>query len=376
MRRILIVALLCCAAGPLAAQRYWLETLYPLPYFSTADGFWLTGYYGRWSPVGFREQPEPYRAAWGINAGWSTDGSYFAIVDFAAPDWWHGWRVNVTATAVRANRLGYYGLGNQTAYSTDSVDVSEHFYQVSRSTQGLRLGIQRRIAGGLRILAGGAFTHTDYRILSGVSQFARDAAGGVIDTAAFPLSDVVGRVGLVFDSRDHEIDPHNGLFAEALFTAGDGYQRATASARAFVSPVERLTLAARLAGENVTGSPPLPVLTTIESSERAIDGLGGYRSLRAYYDARFAGQGKLIGGFEVRYALLWAPSIVEAKLVGFYEAGRVFGPGESFALTTDGLHPSGGLELGVRLQRNTVIVTGFAVGDDGWRFLWSSGWSF
>ena len=46
----------------LQAQRYWLQSLYPLPYYSSIDGFWLGGLYARWSPVGFAETPEPFLA--------------------------------------------------------------------------------------------------------------------------------------------------------------------------------------------------------------------------------------------------------------------------------------------------------------------------
>lgn len=348
-----------------------------MPYYSTIDGFWLTGYYGRWSPVGFREQPEPWLAAWWLNAGWSTEGSYFAHAEVQAPAWWSGWRVGLAAGAARANRAGYYGLGNATPYARDSITVARpYFYQVSRSTQQLRLTVQRHLGPALRAVAGATVHRWDYRTLPGVSRFGQDAAAGALDTAALPLTDVAARLGVVLDTRDHEIDPHQGVFAEALYTAGNGYQRLTATARAYAQPFERLVLAARVAGEDVRGTAPLPVQTSIETSERAVESLGGYRSLRAYYDARFAGPGKLLGGIEVRYALLWAPTLLEVKLVGFYEAGRVFGPGESWRLTTAGLHPSGGVELAVRVQRNALFATGAAVGDEGWRFLWSSGWSF
>jgi hypothetical protein len=36
---------------------------------------------------------------------------------------------------------------------------------------------------------------------------------------------------------------------------------------------------------------------------------------------------------------------MELKLVGFYDTGRVFGPGEAVRLTTVGLHRSGGAEV-------------------------------
>src|SRR5256886_13715380 len=60
-----------------------------------------------------------------------------------------------------------------------------------------------------------------------------------------------------------------------------------------------------------------------------------------------------------------SPSVVELKLVAFYDAGRVFGPGEGVRLTTAGLHRAGGAELAARLLRNSLLVLGYGHGSDG-----------
>ena len=83
-----------------------------------------------------------------------------------------------------------------------------------------------------------------------------------------------------------------------------------------------------------------------------------------------------VGGIEARYALLWAPSVLEVKLVGFYDVGRVFGPGEEVALTTTGLHHGGGGEVMARFGRNTVIVLGMGFGAEGSQFLFGTTWSY
>ena len=364
------------AATPLGAQRFWKETFYPLPYVSAADGLWLWAHYGRSSPVGFAERPEPYLAAVNLDAGASTQGSYSFAIDLQAPVWWQGWRVAVTATVARANRLGYYGLGNDTPYFGDSTTGRRYLYRVSRSQQSFRLTVQRRLPGPLRAVLGGSITRTGYRTLPGESVFQRDVVAGAIDTSEFPVTDLAGRAGLVFDTRDHEIDPHQGLLGEVLYTAGDGYHRVTASGRAYVRPLEKLTIALRIAGEDIEGAPPLPALTNLESSDRPTETLGGYRSLRGYYEGRWAGPGKLLGSIEARYALLWAPTLLEVKLVVFYEAGRVFAPGEAWRFSTDDLHSCGGIELAGRFQRNTVIAVGAASGTEGVRFQLGIGWSF
>jgi len=114
----------------------------------------------------------------------------------------------------------------------------------------------------------------------------------------------------------------------------------------------------------------------METSERPFVAVGGYYSLRSYYNGRFTGPGKLIGGLEARYAVLLVPSLVEVKLVAFYDAGRVFGPGEGVRLTATGLHRAGGAELAARLLRNSLLVMGYGQGSDGGRFLLGTSWSY
>ena len=334
-------------------------------------------HYGRYSPVGFVERPEPDLASISFDAGASTQGSYVVVVDARAPAWWEGWRAGLTLTAARDNRLGYYGLGNDTRYSPDSVRLTGvYFYRVSRSRLMARATLQRRLVGPLRVLVGGTFARTDYRALPGPSVFLKDRAAGTVDPAALPFTDKVIRAGLVIDTRDNEVDPHAGVFVEALFASGTGYTRTTAHGRVHVHPLERLILAGRLGVEGMGGSPPLAALQEMESSERPFVAVGGYRSLRGYYDGRFTGRGKLIGGLEARYALFWSRSVLEVKLVAFYDAGRVFGPGETVRLTTAGLHRSGGGELALRFLRNSLLVIGYGRGGEGGQLLFGTSWSY
>ena len=124
------------------------------------------------------------------------------------------------------------------------------------------------------------------------------------------------------------------------------------------------------------GSPPLAAQLAMESSDRPFTAVGGYRSLRGFYGARFVGRGKLLGGIEARYAVLWAPSILELKLVAFYDVGRVFDAGERWRLTTAGLHRSGGGELALRFLRNSLLVVGYGRGSEGGQLLFGTSWSY
>src|SRR5713101_8355416 len=157
-RRVAAAVVLLAAAGApasLAAQRLWRTTLYPYVSYSSIDGLWGAAHFGKYSPIGFAERPEPNSAAVTLDASASTQGSYAVVADAQAPAWWKGWRAALTLTAARANRLGYYGLGNATVYSADSVTPGRpYLYRVSRTTGTARLTVQRQVVGPLRLLAG------------------------------------------------------------------------------------------------------------------------------------------------------------------------------------------------------------------------------
>ncbi len=318
--------------------------------------------------MGFADRPEPNFGRVALDAGASTQGSYLIVLDAQAPAYWDGWRLGLTVSFLRANRLGYYGQGNNTVYDPDSTTASSYFYRVSRTNQAARLTVQRRIVGPLRVLAGGSLEHASFRPLPGTTLYQRDSVG--------PFSDAVARAGLIVDTRDLEVDPHRGVFAEALVASGKGYTRATGSVHVYVHPLRRLILAGRLGAENITGTAPISVQQTMETSEGQIVAVGGARSLRGYYDGRFLGPGKLVGGLEARYGVKWLPRVLELKLFGFYDAGRVFGPGESVELTRHGLHAAWGGGAALVLLRNSLIILEAGKGTEPMLVTFATAWSF
>jgi hypothetical protein len=358
-------------------RKNWVDHLFPYAYYSSIDGFWFAGHYDWSSPMGFVDRPEPNFGRIALDAAASTQGSYAFVVDAQAPAYWDGWRLGLTLSAVRSNRLGYYGQGNDTGFDKDSINRSRpYFYRVSRTTRSARFTVQRRIVGRLRALVGGTLERTDFRELPGESWFQRDRLAGVVGPSEVPFNDQVARAGLVFDLRDLEVDPHRGVFVEGLFASGRGYTRTTAAVRVYMHPLARLVLAARLAGEGMSGTPPVAAQLTMESSEGPFVAMGGFRSLRGYHDARFVGPGKLLGGIEARYGLVWAPRVLEIKLLAFYDVGRVFGRGESVRLTTEGLHSSIGAGVGFALMRNTLIVFAGGKGSEGAELTFATTWSY
>lgn len=328
--------------------------------------------------MGFADRPEPNFGRIALDVGASTQGSYAFILDGQAPAYWDGWRLGLTLSLTRANRLGYFGQGNDTHYDSDSSSGAgrSYFYRVSRRTRGARVTVQRKVVGPLRVLVGGTFEHTDFRGLPGETVYQRDRIAGTIRPEDDPFNDAVGRVGLVFDTRDLEVDPHKGVFAEALAGKGRGYNRTSASLHVYAHPLERLVLAARVGRENITGTAPLAVLQTMETSDGPVVALGGARSLRGYYDGRFVGPGKIVYGLEARYGLLWAPRLLEVKLFAFYDAGRVFARNETVRLTFDDLHEAMGGGVALSLMRNTLVLLEVGKGTEAAQVTFATAWSF
>ena len=213
------------AQEQLDPRKDWVDQLYPFFYYSSTDGFWFSGHYDVSSPISFVERPEPSFGRVALDAGGSTQGSYAFILDGQLPAYWDGWRLGLTLSLIRGNRLGYYGQGNDAPFDSDSLNGRSHFYQVARTTGGARATVQRRLVGRLRALVGGTLDHTDFRELPGGSVFQRDRASGTITDEEDPFNDAVGRVGLVFDSRDLEADPHGGLLPRP-WSAGGAATRA------------------------------------------------------------------------------------------------------------------------------------------------------
>jgi hypothetical protein len=83
-----------------------------------------------------------------------------------------------------------------------------------------------------------------------------------------------------------------------------------------------------------------------------------------------------VGGLEARYGLKWAPRLFEIKLFAFYDAGRVFAPGETVRLTREGLHAAMGGGVALALLRNTLVILEGGKGTEGAQVTFATTWSY
>jgi hypothetical protein len=346
----------------------WIDPFYPKLFWTPREG--LSGglfYSVALQPDYADDTPAPFRVRFALDLQASTSGSRYAEFDAWAPALADGWRFHATLAAEHWRREPYYGLGNASRTDSPLADSFEHYYQAEHVRNYFRGDVQRRIVGPLRVLAVCHAEHGLLGTLQPVSRVAVDYGGRGVGV---PTDDISLRAGLVFDTRDREASPQRGLLLEAIHSRADAdvagdltYTRTTGSARGWLALSERWGLAARVAAETMTGDPGVGSYSTIEGSDRRFEALGGPDSHRGIYRLRFRDADKLLGNFEVRYAVF--PYLLRPVLVAFVDVGRVF-PAGDLELTTQDLKVGGGLGLYIQfLSENAILGGTIAGGPDG-----------
>ncbi len=377
------------AAGQLQAQipdlpkigKNWTDVSYPKVFWTSQDGFTAGLYYAQIRPMGFLNffEPQPYRASLEIDAQISTSGSKLLVLEARLPALADGWRFAGTAKLSRDARAYYFGVGNATTYDADlENDAQPLYYRWNRKSSLFRGEAHRRIVGGLRVLAGVHLERSRIDTVAGVSLLAQQAAADPTLAVNRGVTEVGGRIGLVFDTRNDEVAATNGVLLEAIHARMGGsqsYHRTTFSGAGYVTPVGRVTLAGRVVAQLAGGNPPLTALDLIEVSENVFEGLGGSRSHRAFPERRFLGAETLLFNADVRWEVVSTPTLFRATLLTFVDAGRVF-DAERFRFTTSGMHVGGGVGLMLHFFRAAVMGMSMGWGSDGATFTAHTQWSY
>jgi hypothetical protein len=239
----------------------------------------------------------------------------------------------------------YYGLGNATTYdpALASPDSGPSFYTYLRERVTGLVDVQWRAIGPLRVLVGYAAHHMSASSRSPATRFAADSATGVFPADDGSTLSAGLKLGLVLDTRDQERDPRRGVWIDALVWRGmtvlgsdRTFTRWTGTFRGYLPVTDGLNLAVRVLGETVTGDMPVALLPDMGSSLGDLTELGGGRTIRGVFRARLLGWRRGFANLEARwrdgrFGLLGQE--FRPGLVAFFDAGRVWSPGESLTLS-------------------------------------------
>jgi len=297
----------------------------------------------------------------------TTKGRRDFVVFFDAPTLLpNGWRLDVFAGREQQIANPYYGVGNATVYdSTLEQPPDAYYYRYGVVNFRTYANLQHKLGSRpARVLFGAGFGRattdaTPYD--SGTTLLETELAG-----APAPKGNVnFVRAGVVWDTRDREIGPARGTYADfivqrvdELLGATTSYTRVTGTVRHYHSFSRRVVLAARTLVQQSSGDVPLYDLATILASYKGAEGVGGASSVRGWARNRFVGRGIVVANAELRWravdlTVLKKPVFLAAG--GFVDAGRVWDgtikPGELFS----DMHTALGGALRIGLGQSFVI---------------------
>ena len=375
-----LLALLVCATTLSAQGRDedaepqppWRLSYFPYLSGGVNDGPVISARLRYWRPAEYEDRVTA-DGAFDAAAGVTLRGSRYVAARFSGPQLVEGWRILAGAIAERQVRFGYFGLGNETEKDDDLVtDATPFLYRVRRTRYEGTVEVTRRIRGPLHVALLGDFESVRFTTLPGPSLFDGDFG------EELHQDDAAGRIALVYDTRDVEYNTHRGLLLEAgaqVGSGGGGYTRLYTVLRGYLTVREGTTVAARLAGSGMGGTPTLNARFDLPAWEDQLSVLGGVQSHRSLDAGRYEGKGTLFGNLEVRHDLLPFGDLGAVTLIAFVDAGRVF-ESESFRLTTEDMAVGGGGGVALRILRSTIFTFNFAGGPDGFNFEVGSGWMF
>lgn len=276
------------------------------------------------------------------------------------------WRLNTMLAYNRNLGATYYGIGNS-GQATPGKSSKYNYYDLEDPT--LRVYVRRPL---WRSLLGyfGVRLSSDHPRAAADSLVAATRPYGIAGGAYNQIN-----LGLLWDSRDNEHNPHSGTLAElsarsALHLLGSAHQTYSLFVSwAHYQPLARgLVLATRLAFDRQWGDVPFTHMDDFGGLFPA-SGLGGSNTLRGVLSNQFMGKVKVLGNVEGRLHL-FATTISERPLeigaVAFSDIGRAWA-------TQDADGPLWNLQkslgAGLRLVWDKVFVLRADVGfvQDGYR---------
>jgi hypothetical protein len=290
----------------------------------------------------------------------TSEGRRDLTVFFDAPGLLRdGWRMSAFAGSERQLAQPYYGIGNAAEYDKSLESApNPYYYRFGRARLRASADFQRRIGlSPARVLLGGGASRSTFDVTpydSGTTLLASERGGRAVPAVRSNYL----RAGLLWDTRDQEIGPHRGTWAEALVQrvdrglgATEDFTRWTATARQYVSLSSRLVFAQRIIAQGVEGDASFDELSTIQSSFKQQEGLGGSGSIRGIPKDRYIGKALFLSNSELRwraidFTLFDRQSFL--ALSGFADAGRVWADRFDVGSMLSDLHAGygGGVRLG------------------------------
>lgn len=365
-----LVSLPACSAG-LAAQSSGPTGLevgaLPAINFDSDEGF---GYGAIAELYQYGEgEADPYLWTIQPTVFLTTEGRRDFTVFFDAPHLLSGgWRVSGFVGREKQIATPYYGMGNATTFDeslSDDAGPDPYYYRFGLVRNRLTFDLQRGVASRpVRLLVGGGFeraTAVPVPEDEGTTLYAGQFGPEEEDTWLNFL-----RAGIVWDTRDRETGPTEGVWTDFLVRASDeslgadvSFVRWTFTDRRYLTLTDGLVFAHRYLLQNVTTGAPVLELFRVQTSFKEQEGLGGAKTLRGVLRNRYVGRGMLVWNAELRWRaaeLAAAGRSFHVVLSAFLDQGRVWADGLEIEEVFQDLHRGYGGGVRVGMGENFVVA--------------------
>ena len=303
----------------------------------------------------------PYRFTVQPTVLFTSKGRRDATVFFDAPTLLpKQWRLSAFVGNEQQLAQPYYGIGNNSIHDASAEQPpNAYFYRFGRVRVRATADFQHQIGSiPAKLLIGAGFARSTIDLTpfdSGTTLLETQLGGRTPE----PERANYLRTGLVWDTRDKEIGPHSGTWAEILVQrvskqlgATEDFSRWTTTLRQYVPIVPRVTFAQRLVAQGIEGDAPFDELSTIQSSYKQQEGLGGSSSIRGVPKDRYIGKALFLSNSELRWRALEFSAFGRESflaLSGFADAGRVWADRFAVDNMLNELHVGygGGVRVGV-----------------------------
>ncbi len=244
------------------------------------------------------------------------------------------------------------------------------------------------LEGKLRLLIGYEAAYVDFTPFKGNSLIQKDDESGKIIGLKKGIVQFI-QTGLIYDTRDLETDPSNGVFAEvtnelslkafgSLYDINKTFAHFNIYKKIFPNTFKKMVVAGRVAFGYTALDAPFFEYQDEWSSEGSIEGLGGPNTLRGYKQSRFLARAMSFNNFELRYRFAQCDLFKQHfafSAVPFADAGGVWDD-LSRVGNFNNYRVSEGLGLRIAWNVNTILRFDYAVSQEDKQFFFNLSHAF
>jgi hypothetical protein len=262
------------------------------------------------------------------------------------------WNAVFTAGAGIPSVVNFFGIGNESSFAS----YDRRYFRLRSHEYYGKLGINRKL--GSHFVQAGGFYQT-VKIKQDPLRFIKDYAISNFGIDLERKHFIGGEIKYKYQKTDDPVVPVKGFtfntaasYTYNLNAHDRSFTRLSSEAAVYIPVFKFISLAFRAGGSTINGNPEFYQLNT----------LGSHDNLRGFRKQRFYGKQTAYSNNELRFIFNTRSKVFNGKmgLIGFYDIGRVWYPGEQ----SDIWHAGYGPGLFLSLFNKVTLSAAYGISKD------------